>query len=154
MSPEARVPKPRKSKNSPQIVPATAPAEVLARVRRVASSAELLEIALIDLRSSRSEALADDPPSLDLAVATRQRASGDHLHVWVVFELKSDPPVFAVRARYRLVYRVTKRPSALDANAFAELNGVFNAWPFWREVVQASAMRMNVPPPVVPLLKI
>ena len=146
--------KPRRARTSTQLVPASAPANVLARVRRVAATAELIEIALIDLRSTRAEGTPDDTPSLDLAVATRQRTAGEHLYVWVVFELKSDPAVFSVRARYRLVYRVTTRPTAADANAFAELNGVFNAWPFWRELVQASAMRMNLPPPVVPLLKI
>lgn len=37
-------------------------------------------------------------------------------------------------------------------NAFGSLNGVYNTYPYWREFLQSSLYRMNLPPYVLPLL--
>lgn len=38
--------------------------------------------------------------------------------------------------------------------AFAETNGIFNAWPYFREFVQSSFVRMDLPPVLLPLYRI
>ena len=38
--------------------------------------------------------------------------------------------------------------------AFAATNGVFNAWPYWREYVQNTCVRMGLPAITVPVFRI
>ncbi|HVV48742.1 MAG TPA: hypothetical protein VHO06_03705 [Polyangia bacterium] len=43
------------------------------------------------------------------------------------------------------------REELLDA--FAKVNAVYNAWPYLRELVQNTFVRMSLPPPVVPVFR-
>ena len=45
-------------------------------------------------------------------------------------------------------------PTEAEINAFHKANVTFNAWPFFREFVQASACRMGVPVPPVPFVRV
>lgn len=38
--------------------------------------------------------------------------------------------------------------------SFAEMNGVFNAWPYWREFVQSATIRMGLPALTIPVFRI
>ncbi len=38
--------------------------------------------------------------------------------------------------------------------SFGRINGVYNAWPYWREYVQSAVTRMGLPPLVVPVYRI
>ena len=42
---------------------------------------------------------------------------------------------------------------AANLRAFAETNGVFNAWPYWREFAQSMAARMGIPRLVIPVFR-
>ena len=63
-----------------------------------------------------------------------------------------------VSATLALRYAIERKAlSALDDNAvqdFAETNGVYNAWPYWREILQATAARVGLPGIVAPLFRI
>jgi hypothetical protein len=43
-------------------------------------------------------------------------------------------------------------PSAEQINAFKEGPAIFNCWPYFREYVQSTVVRMNYPPPTIPFL--
>lgn len=45
-------------------------------------------------------------------------------------------------------------PTETQIAAFHKGNAVFNSWPFFREFVQNSAVRMEIPPPPIPFLRI
>ncbi len=45
-------------------------------------------------------------------------------------------------------------PESNVVHAFHSANAVFNSWPFFREFVQSTVLRMNMPAPPVPLLRI
>lgn len=45
-------------------------------------------------------------------------------------------------------------PDSDAVRAFHSANAVFNSWPFFREFVQSTVMRMNMPAPPVPLLRL
>ena len=65
-----------------------------------------------------------------------------------------DDELFKVEAAFVASYAFSDdepiAPEAVDA--FAKLNGVFNCWPFWREYLQSSTVRMGLPPLTLPLI--
>lgn len=64
---------------------------------------------------------------------------------------------FEVSAEFRLDYAVRGDLSSFSdgqVKAFGEFNAVFNAWPYWREFVQSTTVRLALPALVLPLHKI
>jgi hypothetical protein len=45
-------------------------------------------------------------------------------------------------------------PTTSQLKAFHHGNAVFNCWPYFREFVQNSSLRMHLPPPPVPFLRL
>jgi len=45
-------------------------------------------------------------------------------------------------------------PSEQELAAFHKANVIFNCWPYFREFVQSSACRMNIPPPPIPFARV
>jgi preprotein translocase subunit SecB len=70
-------------------------------------------------------------------------------------ESRNDPPV-AIRAVFALTYKVENLASFSDEElqAFGEINGVLNAWPFWRELVYSTLSRMGMPPVTLPTFRV
>ena len=64
-------------------------------------------------------------------------------------------PFLVIEAAFRLRYRVSDRAGLDDSHfdAFGHLNGVFNAWPYWREYVQSMTVRMGYPALTVPVFR-
>jgi hypothetical protein len=62
-----------------------------------------------------------------------------------------------VDATFELIYSFPKDtnpvPTIEELQAFADTNALMNCWPYWRELVQTTVARMNLPPLVVPLLR-
>ncbi len=68
----------------------------------------------------------------------------------------SEDEVVAVFAEYSLLYRVPEELECTEeaARLFASRNGVFNAWPFFRELAHSLVSRMGLPPLVLPLYRL
>jgi hypothetical protein len=62
-------------------------------------------------------------------------------------------PLVSVSVAFELKYRLPQgfRVSKEELQAFAAVNGVFNAWPYFREIIQSATARMNLPPIILPL---
>ena len=54
--------------------------------------------------------------------------------------------------RYKADTKV--RTTQKDLQAFAEVNAVYNAWPYWREFIQNMFVRMSLPPLVLPVYRV
>lgn len=70
-------------------------------------------------------------------------------------EQAKEDALVSIETRFELQYRL---PEGFQADpetltAFAETNGIYNAWPYWREFVQSMFVRMGLPPLVLPLLR-
>ncbi|HEX2078408.1 MAG TPA: hypothetical protein VHG08_11885 [Longimicrobium sp.] len=87
----------------------------------------------------------------------------DHLVVRVEFQLSAAPQegtdgdadVVTLHAEFLLVYALPDA-GAQPADAlehFAELNGPYNAWPYWRELVQTVTGRVGLSAIVVPVFR-
>lgn len=64
--------------------------------------------------------------------------------------------ILIVQAVFALGYSVDsiKDFSNENLDAFARTNGVFNAWPYWREFVQNTVVRMGFPVITIPVYRI
>jgi hypothetical protein len=64
-------------------------------------------------------------------------------------------PVLQVFAEYHVVYRLPEGTACDNdlAQAFSGKNGVFNAWPFFRELSHSLVARMGIPAIVLPLFR-
>ena len=74
----------------------------------------------------------------------------------------ANPPTAAVRVAsvfvLNYVFHVTEPPTGQELgehlSAFANVNARFNAWPYFREIVQSSVARMGLPPVVLPVFRV
>ena len=62
------------------------------------------------------------------------------------------PDSFSVLATFVLIYSISSFEGIDERNiiAFATTNGIYNAWPYWREFLQNTTTRMGFPPVIAP----
>ncbi len=62
----------------------------------------------------------------------------------------------SILAQFILLYKLKEDTKLTKKNfeAFGKINGVYNAWPYWREFVQNTASRMGLPSLVVPVFRL
>ena len=62
----------------------------------------------------------------------------------------------SVKAAFEISYKLPEGFAAepKEIENFAKVNGLFNAWPYFREFVQSSFTRMNFPLVTLPLLRV
>ncbi len=65
-------------------------------------------------------------------------------------------PLFTIEASFKLTYSIKAFDDLPDPNleAFAQVNGVFNAWPYWRELVQSTSAKLGIRPIIVPVFRL
>lgn len=71
-------------------------------------------------------------------------------------EQKKENAYLEIEATFCLLYHI-QNMEGLDDNAFrsfAEFNGTYNAWPYWREFVQNVTTRMGLPALTIPVFRI
>lgn len=69
---------------------------------------------------------------------------------------KKREPFAIIQASFLLVYSAESLEDITQENIdkFAELNGIYNSWPYWREFVQNTIARMNLPPLTIPVFRL
>lgn len=65
-------------------------------------------------------------------------------------------PALQIAAEFGIDYTIDSTDGLSQENydAFAELNGIHNVWPYWREYVQSIVGRMGFPPLVIPVHRV
>lgn len=68
----------------------------------------------------------------------------------------NERPAVSIKAGFELTYALPQdfRVSRSELNAFAQTNGIFNVWPYWREFVQNMFVRMALPPFTLPVYRL
>ena len=70
-------------------------------------------------------------------------------------DVRPERHIADIKAEFLVVYRTTTT-SGFPADAlrhFAELNGTYNAWPYWRELVQSMTTRAGISGVTVPVFR-
>ncbi len=128
----------------------------------VSERIEILEILLVDSKAKRTAARDHLPAKITLNVDTQTSVEkkAKIITVSARFAMSAEyegaeDELLRIEARFDLRYRVPSFEGLLKANydAFGEVNGVYNAWPYWREYVQSTTVRMGLPAPPVPVLR-
>lgn len=65
-------------------------------------------------------------------------------------------PDLQITCSFELTYSLPKNLAASEGeiDAFCQTNAMLNSWPYWREFVQSTVVRMNMPPLVLPLFRL
>ncbi len=126
---------------------------------------QIENVTLLSSKISRNPDLDDAPEKIGInsGFQISGACNDDHskARIRVRFHLTGlmdDPEktadVFEIEAEFALVYAISSFDGLDEANldAFGRLNGVFNAWPYWREHVQSSLAKLQLPPIIVPVL--
>jgi hypothetical protein len=68
----------------------------------------------------------------------------------------ASPPSLLINATFILEYEISSASDLADEQfrAFARTNGIYNAWPYWREYVQSTTARMGLPPIMIPVFRL
>jgi len=129
----------------------------------VAEQVEILDVLLVQCDATRSSKFVFKGDELTLTTGVAKLAFGRNeeskrLSIYLTFGVRlardadEGPDVLVnVAAKFVLVYSV-KSFEGIDedhVHAFSLTNGVFNAWPYWREFVQTTTGRMGLPRPVI-----
>ncbi len=135
------------------------------RAMKVARRVDLRDIRLLSGRVRQAERVAGkaDKGRIDINVQTKSTFDkrGKSATVRTRFRLKvfdesAAKQIADVSAEFSLVYALADCSdiTSEDVRSFGQANGVFNAWPYWREWVQSSFSRMGLPPFVVPVFRL
>lgn len=104
------------------------------------------------------------PPLMRLQNRAETKRAGKKIIVDAIFNFelahdtdksKGSPPVI-IRAIFTLSYDVNDFDSLTESDlaAFGRMNGIYNAWPFWRELVYSTLSRMGMPPLTLPTYRV
>ncbi len=77
-------------------------------------------------------------------------------HFEAFTESKTQKPVIFIDASFLLAYKIENFEGLTQKGfeQFANLNGIYNAWPYWREFVQNTVTRMGLPSLTIPVFRI
>jgi len=140
------------------------PAELMKKVSEVVPRLEIRDIRLTGLSCQLITAPPLDQP-VNVEMGHKVKAdpiAEDSLGVKVRFNLavkgtgEAAPEYLTISAVFQLTYQGADVKAITEEQrlAFANINAVFNAWPYLREIVQSISGRMSIPSLVVPLLKL
>ncbi len=65
-------------------------------------------------------------------------------------------PFAIIKATFLLIYKADSLEGITNeaVEQFGKTNGVYNAWPYWREFVQNTIVRMNLPTLTIPVFRL
>ncbi len=77
-------------------------------------------------------------------------------HFEAFTESKTQKPVILIDASFLLAYKIENFEGLTQKGfeQFANLNGIYNAWPYWREFIQNAVTRMGLPSLSIPVFRI
>jgi preprotein translocase subunit SecB len=146
------------------------------QLRTLISAVQLQRIRLVEVSAKRKRtASLDQNLSVDIAqtasVAEFTKAGNFEVLARIEVKVSSDRrtssnrkrlpkaqsvEISSLTAEFELTYKV---PKGLEITAevlheFANVNAIYNVWPYWREVVQDLTSRMDMPTLTLPVFRI
>jgi preprotein translocase subunit SecB len=130
----------------------------------VSDRVQLKDIRLIHCKCDQTPDVALGKKNYDINYSTEveiDKKSGyiiviPKFHFEAFVENKVSGPVLLIDASFLLAYKVENFEGLTQSGfeQFANLNGIYNAWPYWREFVQNTIVRMGLPSLSIPVFRI
>ncbi len=147
------MPRPARDISQLKLVAQITPHVEIEDVRLLSMSARVFDDGLVE---------AGKKVKLQLRTNSRCKQAGTKLSAEVRFVLRGvqeqdvTKKVIGLSAILELSYRLTKEVELTpkQLSTFGKLNALYNAWPYWRELVQTTVARMALPRLVVPVFRI
>ena len=136
-------------------------------LKRLIAAVEIEGVRLVEATAETKVRSPEDTGAVDLLV-NRTAGISEHqenengmffvvatIRTQLVSEQAKEEPLVSIETSFELQYRLPEgfRVEPQTLTTFAETNGIYNAWPYWREFVQSTLARMGLPPVVLPLLR-
>ncbi|MFA7235883.1 MAG: hypothetical protein WC058_03375 [Phycisphaeraceae bacterium] len=138
----------------------------IAFAEAVASAVDIIEVRLLATRAKQKLVDGQRPKTVRLGRGTNTTIDRkkNNISVSIRFVLDGaenestswDETPLRIEATFGLSYKVRRMDDFNDEQmrAFGEINGAYNAWPFWREFVYSTLARMGLPPLTLPVFRI
>src|SRR5262249_16336477 len=131
-------------------------------LKKIIQAVQLRDVRVVDVAANTTIRTPSQAGKADLFVdwaAKPKSRAGSELIVEAVVEARigrgegEAAPVVRIRTVFEVTYTLPEEVAASDAelNAFAQLNGTFNAWPYARALIQNLSTSMNLPPITIPV---
>jgi len=130
----------------------------------VSDRVQIRDVRLISCACEQKPAATAGKKSYDIETSTDVQRNEDQgiivvlarFHFQAFIESKFQEPVLTIDALYALAYQIDTFDGLIQEGfkQFANLNGIYNAWPYWREFVQSMIGRMSLPPLTIPVFRI
>lgn len=131
----------------------------------VSDKVSIRDVRLISSGCSQTPNAGRGKHSLEIAceVKTQADKKKGYILVFPSFKLEGFPlegnqkkPDLVIEATFVISYKAENLQGLRHDNfeAFSRSNGVYNAWPYWREFVQNTVARMNLPPLTIPVFRL
>ena len=132
---------------------------------QVSDRIELESIRLMSCNCQQSHIVGLSQKSFDIERTTKSKmdSSTNRVFVFANFTLKAfetvttnKNPFAIIEATFLLIYRANSLEGITDKalEHFGNANGIYNAWPYWREFVQNTIIRMDLPALTIPVFRI
>lgn len=130
----------------------------------VSDRVQIRDVRLMNCNCEQKPAAAIGKKNYDITTSTDVQLDENkgiivviaRFHLEASIEEISREPVLTLIASFVLTYHIASfdglTPEGFEQ--FANLNGVYNAWPYWREFVQNTVVRMGLPPLTIPVFRI
>jgi preprotein translocase subunit SecB len=131
----------------------------------ISEQVSIRDVRLISSGCSQTPNARRGKHSLEINCEVRTQADKKkgYILVFPSFKLEGFPlernqkkPDLLIEAAFVIIYKAESLEGLRHANfdAFAQSNGLYNAWPYWREFVQNTVARMNLPPLTIPVFRL
>ena len=130
----------------------------------VSDRVQIRDVRLMNCHCEQEPAAAASKKNYGIRTSTDIQTDKDRGIIVVItqFQLEacveeaSARPVLTLAASFLLTYRLDRFDGLTEEGfeQFANLNGIYNAWPYWREFIQNTVVRMGLPPLTIPVFRI
>ena len=131
---------------------------------KISENVQIKDVAIIESSFKQTPNVHIGNKSVEIDNTANVELDTDNNVIFVIvnFDLKAfveniSEPVVLIHASFLLCYdfkdKFENHPDEAF-KAFAEMNGVYNAWPYWREFVQNATVRMGLPALTIPVFRI
>ena len=130
----------------------------------VSDRVQLRDVRLMDCAGSQKPDAMTGKKTYDVTHSAHVRANPTgglliviaEFHFKAYMESKEQDPALTIDASFVLTYQISNFAGLTQEGfeQFANLNGIYNAWPYWREFVQNMVGRMGLPSLTLPVFRI